>query len=173
MEKLFFKYINELIQSIENKDVSNLKSTSKKLVELSIKYESKILAQLAILSYCLFKILTKPHLNQNPKWPRLRSYILSVLKNKQFENISDILVEVYKLDVDFGYFIRNIVDKAKLKLASEAYALGMSLSASANYFDVNLFDLTQYIGEIKIHDEDRTPFGIYERLVILEKRLRL
>jgi hypothetical protein len=157
--------MDEIIQNISKEDPNIFKNLANKYLELAVKFKDKVYGKKAILCYCIYKILTKSHLKNHPMWKR----IVSLIKSNY--DLDDILIKIYELDKDYGYYVKNIVEKAKIKLASSAYALGLSSLKSAEIFETSLFELIPYIGKIKIHDEDRTNFGIKERLAVLLSRI--
>jgi hypothetical protein len=133
-------------------------------------------AKLAVIAYALSKLLTKAHFINSPNWPRYRNIILSALrdveKGRESEPIERVERIIRKIDADDGHFIRNIIDKARSKMAAEAYTTGISLSLAATLFDADIADLADYVGKTKVHDEHEPKIGIKDRVEALRRLLK-
>ena len=157
-----------------------LKETSNYATDLAVKDFDKGTAKIAILAYALSKISSKQHMQTNPAWPKAKNRIIFFLeecseilrKNKQQElekKLDKIEKSVKQVDDDIGNYIRNIWDKAKIKIASNAYAQGLSLSKASELADANKAELQNYIGITKIHDEEKSAINLKERMKIARK----
>ena len=134
---------------------------------------NKGLAQAAVISYALSKLLTKSHIVQSPLWPRYRHAIISAIKDAELGRESDVLERiertVWRIDESDGHFVKNLIEKARAKMAAEAYATGISLRLAGRLFEADLHDLSDYVGKMRVHDEVPTRIGIRERVEALRR----
>ncbi len=133
-------------------------------------------AQMAVVAYALSKLLSKPHFQQSPRWGRYRKTILTLLRRAERTENPQVIKEIEEAirDVDEadGIFVKNIVEKARAKMAMRAYSLGISISLAADLFGTTKEEVYSYVGQTKIHDEDTPRIGIKERLDALRRVLR-
>jgi len=150
------KYLDELLRCIEKGDISGLRDLSNRAIEEALITESRELINLSLLSYALSKILTKAHFKEY--WPRIREKLVPALKEEKpySEILENLLNEITLFDREFGNYAIDIVEKARLKQASRAYALGMSIRRAAEITGCDFHELQDYIGKTKIHER---PFS--------------
>jgi hypothetical protein len=138
------------------------------------------MAKIAVIAYALYKMLTKEHFVQNPKWKEVAASITISLqkstqaalqgKHRSFKrNLKDTIQKIENIDDKLSHFAKNIYEKAKMKQASTAYALGLSLSQAAELTGAAKKELQHYIGETRIHDEEPTTTGIKKRIIALKE----
>lgn len=151
----------------------------KKIVNDSIRDASlasdKRLAEIAVIAYALMKISSKEHIANSSNWGHARKKILehledakfSLLKGdeKKFESdLNRIRESVSSVDYELGHYITDSINKARLKMASSAYAFGLSLGSAADLTGADSKELMQYIGATKIHDEEEIELNITQRI---------
>ena len=157
-----------------------LKETSNIASEQAISSFDKSTAKIATLAYALSKIISKEHVMKNPQWPKVEQKLLLILKEcaallrknkqKKFQKkLERIETAVKEVDDRLGNYVRNIWDKAKIKIASTAYAQGLSLSQASELAGANKNEVQNYIGITKIHDEEKTSFTIRQRMEEIRK----
>jgi predicted XRE-type DNA-binding protein len=160
-----------------------LSKISHKLLEEAVFSSDRLLAQLSLVTYALEKLSSRTHIRKNRKWPAVQAKILSLLDSsaealrfgnvKKFESVlGKIMDETMQLDSSIGRFVVNVVEKAKLKQASTAYALGLSMNKAASLTGADKKELQSYIGVTKIHDEQRGTKSISQRVKELEDFVR-
>ncbi len=178
--------ISDLINATEKirkaflkNDSFKLRQLSNDLIEEAALKSDKILAQLSLISYSLQKLLSKPHIIETEKWNKIKTRIdfslgnaTGSLRKKNFnefkKELNNISKRVFEVDSSMGNFVANLYEKARVKQASRAYALGLSLRQSSSLTDANEKDLLEYVGITKIHDREKTIKGINERKKMLE-----
>ncbi len=163
-------------------DAHRLRDLSKDIMRKAAASYDKNLALLAVISYVLSKFLSKTHFRKSPKWPRYKRALINLLEEAEKraregdrrglqETLNRISVEITKIDAAAGNYVMNIMEKGRVKMASEAYALGLSVRRAAELTDAPLNELYDYIGKTRIHDEERETIGIKRRLKVLEAAL--
>ncbi|MBI5553119.1 MAG: hypothetical protein HY917_00065 [Candidatus Diapherotrites archaeon] len=174
--------LSDLIKSVSSVRDAFAKSNSGKLgdlahqsIERAVFSSDPLMAQLSLITYALEKMLSRRHVVTSSKWPAVQQRI-GVLFDESIAALHDgnvrkcraaldkIVGETARLDSSIGLFVVNLMEKAKLKQASTAYALGLSLQAAANLTQANQDDLLNYIGVTRIHDEQQGIKSIRERV---------
>ncbi len=181
MEKLS-SLAKQIKEAFEKENTINLKSLADNCTKFAVVEDNKLYAELACISYALYKILTKRHIVESLIWKKASKVILSLLQEIQVhaeenkmeqlaEDLKKIINSIYEVDERLGHYAQNIFDKARIKQASTAYAYGVSLSRAATLFNVLKKDLQEYIGRTTMHDEIKEKFTIKERLKKLKEML--
>jgi hypothetical protein len=172
--------IEEIIKNLKNYNLNKLHRLDENLLEQGIIHNNKDMIELTLVTYCIRKVLSKKHITHNMEWENIKEKIIFKLNkakelygkniNKYRSTIKDLLNLINNTDELLGYFITNLVLKSKIKLASSAYGYGLSLSKSADLFDVNKDDVMNIIGSTKIPDEDDQIKSIKERVKYISKK---
>ena len=165
--------IREIRKAFEAEDDMFLRNLAVELARRAAVEEDKRSAQLSVIAYALSKILTKHHFIHSPNWPRYRHAIISALRDAENGRESNVIERVERtirrIDEEDGHFVKNMVDKARSKMAATAYAVGISASVAAHLFGADMHDLFDYVGKMKVHDEHVPRIGIHERIEALRR----
>lgn len=167
-------------KAFESEDLVKLKKIGNESIEDAALRDDKQLAEVSLIAYSLSKLASKEHVVKSKKWKEVKSTILKSIvkaledfkKNKLEDfkkNLEEISKDVSSIDENLGHYVINIYSKARLKQASRAYALGLSLSAAADLTDADKKQLQTYIGATKIHEGEISRLGISDRLKKVRK----
>jgi len=167
--------IAEIRKAFEVEDHSALRSIAVELAKKAAVEQDKASAQLSVIAYSLSKMLTKTHFRRSPHWKEYKAAIVSMLldaeKGKDGNLIERVEQIIRKIDAEDGHFVKNVVDKARSKMAAIAYSVGISVSLAAKLFGSDMHDLYDYLGKMRVHDEEQTRTGIKERVSALRRLL--
>jgi hypothetical protein len=167
--------VEDILYAFEQNDGNGLRKLALDLARRAAVDHDKTLARYAVVSYALSKLLTKSHIQESPNWPRYRHAIISALKDVEHGRETKVLERIertiWRIDESDGHFIKNVIEKARSKMAAEAYATGISLFLAARLFDADIQDLSDYVGKMKIHDEILPRIGIKERVEAFRRLL--
>lgn len=167
------EFVRDVRIAFEQKDERYLRELAGKIAARAAAEHDEDLARLAVIAYALSKLLGKAHFVQSPNWPRYRHAILSALRDAErgYERhiIQRVEQTIRRIDQQDGHFVKNIVDKARAKMAAVAYSTGVSPGIAAKLFGADLADLLSYIGNMKVHEEHETHIGILERVEALRR----
>jgi hypothetical protein len=164
-EKQIDEYIENLVEAFDKNDAFELRKMSNDIIELAMTSEDSRIVDLSIIAYTLSKIVLKGHAVENPGWLKFKQTLLRHFKNEQRRDdttkelqhlLDDVLNHIIDFDQETGNYAVSILDEVRIKQASRLYALGLSLSKSAELTKVNKEDLLNYIGTTKIHDRPFT-----------------
>ncbi len=158
-----------------DRDVSTLKNLSNEVIKHAVIKTDKRLAEVAILCYALMKISSKIHIIKSSSWKSSKNRIalhidktrvsLSDSNKLSFEKeITGLHKSVTAVDSQLGHYVMNTIAKARLKMASSAYALGMSLGTASDLTGADKKELMSYIGATTIHDEEHVELSIAKRM---------
>jgi len=132
---------------------------------------SKPIYQLAVYSYVLSKILSKPRF-MGRKYADKHKEIDTILNgmvsaseagdNKTFKaRLKDLDFSIHNVEQSDSRFILSMIDKGKLKTAAILYAQGFSLSAAAEMTGIEQQELMDYAGKTRMFDrlDERTSLS--------------
>lgn len=160
-----------------------LKRLSNELIQSAVVDYDMTMAELAIVAYSLNKLNSKEHIVKSRKWVDAKKAIIesmdemaSAIEANNAEKFSGILKElshkVTEVDKELGNYVQNVYDKARVKMASNAYSLGLSLGQAAELTKADKKNLQGYIGHTLIHDRIKEKIGIGDRVDKLKKIFR-
>ena len=161
--------------AFQNGNAMQLKEASNEATKEAVVGNDAVFAGIAVVSYSLSKLASKQHVVESNSWGKTKKAILDSLdrlavllrKNNKDEFVNALNSfenEVRQVDEALGNYVRNIIEKAKVKVSSGAYARGLSLSSAAELTGADKTDLQNYIGITKIHDEEETRIFMTERM---------
>lgn len=176
------KIITAILEQFRANDLDRLHRIDEKALEESIVSYRKDIVELTIIAYSFRKLLSKKHIFNSPNWKGFREKTISNLEeaiklskeeNKDNYNlkIKEIQNSIEKTDQLLGHFIHDIVFNARTKLASSAYAYGLSLSQASNLLSANKDLVMELVGQTKIPDEDIKTKTMTERVNFLKTNI--
>jgi hypothetical protein len=152
------EYFSELIDDFDKDRDVELRDLSNRAIESAAFTEDRVLVHISIVAYSLGKLMDKPHLFKTDEWNKFKKHILEDLRRKKDLEIvlNEIITDVKGFDEGLGNYTRDVIEKARIKQASRAYALGISLKRASELTGASLSSLMDYIGATKIHDRPFT-----------------
>jgi hypothetical protein len=172
--------IEKIRQALRKKDIHQMRKINDEcLRELSLQFD-RMPYLLALLSYSLGKILSKPRY-----WKR--QGVAEFMKNVDVEldaasryaadgnerrlggRLEKILGSLEKLDLRDRRFLKDVLTKARLKVASTLYAQGFSLGKAQEVTGVDKREILAYAGQTMMFDRVHEEKGISERLAKLRE----
>ncbi len=181
LEELALK-MRAIRDAFEQGNIVELRVQSSKAINEASFNSDKLLAEISLIAYSLHKMSVKTHITKHKRWGKVKDAILrsldsaiEALEQKNAERFEEELAElsahVIETDKELGNYVANIYETARVKMASSAYALGLSLSQAAALTGADKKQLLNYIGITKMHDEVGEAKGIAARLKQLKKVL--
>lgn len=171
--------IKEVIKNIEKRDYETLHSLENTTLEVAVTDFNKDFSQICVMIYGLRKLIAKKHISNTEEWKIYEKHILENL-NISLENyreedpskfnniIKNIIYVLKKADKELGRYVSLVIDDGRIKLASTAYAYGLSASQASDLLSITKEQLMSYVGITKMPDEDKKFKSINERVHILE-----
>lgn len=171
--------IKEVIKNIEKRDYETLHSLENTTLEFAVTDFNKDFSQICVMIYGLRKLIAKKHISNTEEWKIYEKHILENL-NISLENyreedpskfnniIKNIIYVLKKADKELGRYVSLVIDDGRIKLASTAYAYGLSASQASDLLSITKEQLMSYVGITKMPDEDKKFKSINERVHILE-----
>ncbi len=174
--------MREILRFFKENKAMELRIKANELIREAVKKDSVLLAQQSIIAYVLHKILTKEHIIRSKKWKKNREAIIRSLnklvflldsgKTKEFQkSLASLHSRIERIDRFFSRFVQSLLDKARVKYASDAYFLGASLGKAAELTGADKKTLQEYIGATKLHDKELPEESIASRLKKLKRVL--
>ncbi len=161
------KIVSKLRAFLASKDGNNLKSLSADCAEHAFLFEDDALLDAGLLAYCLAKFLDKPYIVQSKEWRAYSADALNELEQTQrlfkegkseagAQTLHSLLDRAEALSATLGRFGRTIVEKARVKAATQMYAHGASLGKAVELTGANKKDLAAYIGGTRLQEQYST-----------------
>ncbi len=174
--------MRKIIRDFKSNNSFALRELANDLIKEAVLYNSKLLAELCIIAYVLHKTLTKEHIVKDRHWKNNRKRIiknllemLSYLEEGRITDFEEALASLHnkfeEIDRRFSRFFQSIVDKARIKYASDAYFMGASLGLAAQLTGADKKTLLEYIGATMLYEKEDSVKGINTRLKELKKAL--
>ena len=161
------------------KNQDRLKPVSNDAIELAAVIRDKELVALSLAAYALYKLSSKHHIVSTKEWPKFLRDIAADLdecikEKKRVAEIldKDIIMAIERIDERYGNYVRSVIDNARIKQASRAYAIGLSLATAAELTGARQADVAEYIGGTTIHDDFESKKGVIERFKDIKRVLQ-
>jgi len=155
------------------KDANNLKSLSGDCAQHAFLFEDAALLDAGLLAYAFAKFLDKPYIVKSKEWREYSRYALAELEKTQAffkegkneagaQTLHALLDEAEALSATLGRFARSVVEKARVKAATQMYAHGASLGKAVEITQTNKKDVFAYIGGTHLQEQYAT-LGVRQR----------
>ena len=171
--------IERLRNAFKSRKASDLKKISNAAIEQAAMSEDRDMVSIPLISYCLYKLLSKEHMEKQESWNRFLENVDKDLDEaveiaKRGEPLvgileKEIIHDIAQIDDSYGNYAKDIVYKARIKQASRIYAMGISLSTAIALTGADKMESYGYVGTTKIHDR---PFTSNKTVVDRLKHVR-
>ncbi len=163
-------------QELKRANVPQLRSIGSQLAEESFLTGSPRLVELAAVCYSLAKFLEKHYITSSKRWKafekRAAEKLAEAARAGRQEDaeaaIDSIVEEITDFSESMGRFQVDVVTKARIKIATDAYAHGASLGRACALAGVNKALVLNYIGVTTLGDKYET-LSVRERLASARK----
>ena len=161
--------------ALRDHDVRAMRKINDRCIEeTAIKFEQPTYL-FALISYVLSKIISKPrYYRQKKSKEALSAMALSLrlceqqAKNADYNSLmatqNKILSSIEKMDEKDRRFVKSILTKGKLKIASTLYAQGISLGNAAEMTGTDKREVLLYAGQTMMFDRLKEKRSMDERM---------
>jgi hypothetical protein len=179
--KTLFEYIPKIHAAFKKRDQRRLRKLNDYVLQEAALESSQINFEIAILSYVLSKIVSKPRLLSHDYSPILRDIefgLQNIMRKMKRGNEEDILAAFKKIeraigrmDVKDKRFVLSLFTKAKLKTAATFYAQGMSLGVASEMTGMEKQEILDYAGNTMMFDRLKEEKTLKERMKIARQMI--
>ncbi|MBI5223715.1 hypothetical protein HY990_04810 [Candidatus Micrarchaeota archaeon] len=164
--------------AFEARDQKKLRKLNDEVLISSAISIDQVTFQLAIFSYVLSKVVSKPRFLRSEFAPSLKDIdsALNCVVMASERSESELLPcfdalskAISKLEKEDPRFITNLITKGKLKMAATLYAQGMSLGVASEMTGLEKQEIIGYAGETMMFDRLKEEKNISERLKTARK----
>jgi len=164
-----------LLQALSNRDVRAMRKINDRcLSETAVKF-SKHTYLFALIAYALSKILSKPRYfppgKADKAFADLHTLLLRCEKSAASADYAALLAHqdkmlstIKRLDERDRRFVKGILQKGRLKIASTLYAQGLSLGSAAEMADCDKREVLLYAGQTTMFDRLKEKRGMRQRM---------
>lgn len=168
--------VKQIIDAFTRKDLEKLHILENQAIENAVMAYDRLFAEIGIAIYGIRKLDSKMHISSKESWVNNSKEILKILHSfletenveQKKINISKVIQIIKDTDKQLGRYVTHVISDASVKLASSAYAFGLSASQASSLFNCDKEQLMNYLGATKMSDEDKQFKSIKERLHLLE-----
>ena len=170
-----FEATTEIFEAFNRKEIRELRKISNRCANSLALTDERGMLGLSVIAYALAKMLEKPRYWEGDKWIEFSSNTQKKLRecsvyakegrteefNSCVSGLEGGMLEAEAMD---KRYIRDILYKARVKIASTLYAQGFSLGSAAEMTGASERDVAGYAGKTMIFDRAGRTQGIGERL---------
>ena len=178
-----FEAVIEIFEAFNRRDIKELRKISNKCTNSLVLAEERGMLGLSVISYALAKMLEKPRYGKSDKWDEFASNTQKKLrecsvyakegKTSEFKACVEELEKGMQETEDRDKrYVRDLLYKARIKIASTLYAQGFSLGSAAELTGASERDIASYAGKTMIFDRAGRTKSIGERLEGVRKLFR-
>jgi len=146
---------------------------------MAVLKNNKNLVYLSYLPYMLYKLLTQPHIVKNRDWPQNRRLLLEAIETVQHSELPEYVDRVsrfgenfQKVDFEVFRYLKNTIEKSKVKQASKLYERGFSVKKAISFTDADILEFQHYLHHSKDHDLIMFQEEIPSKLKMIEAVLK-
>ncbi len=147
--------------------ISQLKQLGGESAGLAFLREDGRFIDISVIAYASAKFFEKPYIAQSNEWKTLLRELDAMLgkavsgleENNESDyekNLGLAVAGLQGLSTSLGRFVVNIVDKARIKAATQIYAHGASLGVASALGRVDKKELSNYIGQTTLSEKYKT-----------------
>lgn len=149
--------------AIKENDVKLLKDLSNYTLHDASIYQDEYSTTIAVMIYSLSKIFERSNFSKYKGWSLFYDTVTDNLKKAQeslsmndireYEtSIKNIFDVIDKLDSKLRFYIKEVIEGAKINKASRVHEHGISIGRTAELLGVDEWDLMNYVGNTGIAD---------------------
>jgi len=161
--------------ALRERDVRAMRKINDRCIEETAIKFSQHTYLFALVSYVLSKIMSKPRYYGQKKAKDTLASIANMLstcegcaKSADYSSLlscqNKVLSAIEKMDEADRRFVKGILQKGKLKIASTLYAQGISLGSAAEMTGTDKRELLSYAGQTMMFDRLKEKKSIDERM---------
>ena len=164
----------KILSAFRRRNQRQLRKLNDEVLKASALECTKVNFKLAVFSYVLAKIVSKPRLLRPESSPRLKEIERSMAKlvrnarsadEKQMMSFfSELEKAIIRLEKEDPRFLLGLVSKGKLKMAATFYAQGMSLGVASDMTGLDKQEILDYAGQTMMFDRLEEEVNILERM---------
>lgn len=166
--------LSEISSGFNRANQKKLRKINDRVLKAAVIDFSKELYQIAVISYVLSKIVSKPRYlrKERAKFMLPIEKKLNEIAKKSDrltpeqlqEEFSALETTIKNLEADDPRFIIDLMTKGKLKVAATLYAQGISLGLAAETTGMNKQDILNYAGKTMMFDRIKEEQSITDRV---------
>ncbi len=166
-------FAQSVLDAFSKKNQRKLRKLNDAILKESVMNFTIPLYELAVLSYVLSKIVSKPRYiskENEPRMDEITRNLQDIVKNIdlpekkiliKFKKIDETIFSMEKRD---ARFLRDLTSKGRLKAAATLYAQGLSLGTASEMTGMNKQDILDYAGRTLMFDRIKEEKTIHERM---------
>ena len=170
---------NSILNAFEKRNQKKLRKINDDVLKETVISFTKLAYELAVISYVLSKIISKPRFlakENEGKMQAIEKSISELAKaandTETLEKCKTIMGAIKLLERDDARFIIDLVSKGRLKVAATAYAQGVSLGIASEMTGMDKQEIMDYAGKTMMFDRVKDEKGIEERLTYARKLIK-
>ncbi|MDP3742611.1 MAG: hypothetical protein Q8R15_04820 [Candidatus Micrarchaeota archaeon] len=170
----------QLKKLFSSRNSDGLKVFAAENSQQALEYSDIKLAQFAIVAYALAKLLEKSYIVQSKRWKKFSLILLQRLSSGEQcrenalvceDSLGAIMAEMDDLSSDLGRFVVSVVEKAKIKTATQIYAHGASIGRAIELTGADRKELLGYIGATRLPEHYESK-SVNQRIAFADKLFR-
>lgn len=174
-------FVSKLLTSFRKRDQRKLRKLNDEILRSTTLDFNKVHFNLAVFSYVLSKIVSKPRYLQKESETCLKNIdialealadkIDSASENDVLDAFTDLEQSIACLEEKDPRFVIHLMTKGKLKTAATVYAQGISLGIASEMTGLDKQEILDYAGETMMFDRLKDERSIADRMKMARKLL--
>lgn len=154
--------LKRLYIAFKKNDAQELKALSDNTIHNAGIFQDKDSIRIAVVAYGLSKLFIEKNMQSKYFWVMkkrilrlLKSALQKLAKNDNFgynHDIKHVFRELKKCEKEFGRFVTEVIQQAKIRKGSRVYEHGISAGRVAEILGVSEWDLMDYLGVTNVSD---------------------
>ncbi|MFA5050019.1 MAG: hypothetical protein WC501_03345 [Candidatus Micrarchaeia archaeon] len=167
------EFCRKIYSYFKNKNMKGMKKLNDQILKMAVIQFSKELFDLAVYSYILSKIISKPRFLSEEYREWLESIEIDLLtlpdsleesKKEWNSSIQRLKKSILNLEKNDSRYVMNLIKKGEIKSAATLYAQGLSLGLASKIVGIEQQELLNYAGKTMMFDRISEEKDIFERV---------
>ncbi len=172
------EFSKKIYSYFKSRNMKGMRKLNDQILKTAVINFSKELFDLAVYSYILSKIISKPRFLSEEYKEWLESIEIDLLtisecledsKKEWNESISHLKKSITSLEKTDSRYVLSLIKKGEIKSAATLYAQGLSLGLASKIIGVEQQELLNYAGKTMMFDRISEEKDIFERVKTARK----
>ncbi|MBN1156387.1 hypothetical protein JXA85_02130 [Candidatus Woesearchaeota archaeon] len=159
--------ILDIVKEKDFNDAAELSKLSDRTIHDASIFQDEDSIGIAVVAYALSKLYVRTELVSETMKDLLRRAYNNLLDNNPEgyrKKIKEILKQIGDEDKKLGLYIQEVIKQAEIKKGSRIYEHGISLARAAEILGVSQWELSYYVSQTTIADDELERVPIKDRL---------
>ncbi len=173
----FAENFAQLKAALSSRDADSLKNIAGETARDALEFNDRKYAVFSIVAYSLAKFIEKPYILHSNRWKKFSQQLMEKLSRgeecsgdsaKCEFTLDSVVRDINEMSNDLGRFVVSVVEKSRIKTATQIYAHGASIGRAVELTGADRKELMNYIGNTRLSEKYESK-NVSQRIAFADK----